>query len=117
MLFYLAGHSEATVGDITRALNASPAGTSTLLSRMETAGLITRTTDQRDRRSLRVTLSPVGREALTEAQAALSELNEHLTHGFDGAELAVVQRWLEHAAAFDEQGDGQTDDTRSAAAG
>ncbi|GAA4922982.1 transcriptional regulator, MarR family [Stackebrandtia albiflava] len=98
VLFHLGGNPGATVGDITRALHASPAGASGLLARMETAGLITRTPDADDRRSLRVALTPAGREALASARSALGELNAHLVDGFTDEELAVVARWLGHAA-------------------
>lgn len=97
MLFHLATHPDATVGDITTALGGSPAGVSGLLTRMEKTGLITRTPDPHDRRTLHVALTPTGRDALTHARAALEDLNGHLTDGFTPEELATVHRWLTHA--------------------
>lgn len=69
-----------------------------MLARMEAAGLITRTPDEQDRRTLRVALTPAGRVALAEARDALADLNAHLTAGFNASELDVVRRWLERVA-------------------
>ncbi|MFE7408695.1 MarR family winged helix-turn-helix transcriptional regulator [Isoptericola sp. NPDC057559] len=96
VLLHLADYPGATIGEVTTALQASPAGTSGLLARMEHADLVRRRTDPDDRRTVRLDLTPAGTAALDDVRAALAELNDRLTDGFSPDELAVVARWLEH---------------------
>ncbi|MBE9938605.1 MarR family winged helix-turn-helix transcriptional regulator, partial [Cellulosimicrobium cellulans] len=95
-LLHLATHPGATIGEVTAALQASPAGTSGLLARMERAELVRRRPDPDDRRTVRLDLTPTGTAALDDVRAALAELNDRLTEGFTPDELATVARWLEH---------------------
>ena len=97
VLLHLADHPGATIGEVTAALQASPAGTSGLLVRMEGAGLVRRRPDPDDGRTVRLDLTPVGTATLDDVRAALAELNDRLTDGFSPGELAVVARWLDHA--------------------
>ncbi len=96
VLLHLADHPGATIGEVTTALQASPAGTSGLLARMERADLVRRRTDPDDRRTVRLDLTPTGTASLDDVRAALAELNDRLTDGFTDDELATVSRWLEH---------------------
>jgi len=96
VLLHLAHHPGATIGDVTAALQTSPAGTSGLLARMERADLVRRRADPDDRRTVRLDLTPAGTAALDDVRAALAELNDRLTDGFSPDELATVARWLEH---------------------
>jgi DNA-binding MarR family transcriptional regulator len=96
VLLHLADHPGATIGEVTAALAASPAGASGLLARMERAGLVRRRADPDDGRTVRLDLTPAGTAALADVRAALAELNDRLTDGFSPDELAVVARWLEH---------------------
>ena len=98
VLLHLADHPGATIGEVTAALRASPAGTSGLLARMERADLVRRRADPDDRRTVRLDLTPTGASALDDVRAALAELNDRLTDGFTPDELATVARWLEHVA-------------------
>ena len=96
VLLHLADHPDATIGEVTVALQASPAGASGLLARMERADLVRRRTDPDDRRTVRLDLTPTGTAALDDVRTALTELNDRLTDGFTDDELATVSRWLEH---------------------
>ncbi|MFE5311001.1 MarR family winged helix-turn-helix transcriptional regulator [Isoptericola sp. NPDC056605] len=96
VLLHLADHPGATVGEVTAALEASPAGASGLLARMERADLVRRRADPDDRRTVRLDLTPTGTAALDDVRAALAEVNDRLTDGFTDDELATVARWLEH---------------------
>ncbi|MFC7876711.1 MarR family winged helix-turn-helix transcriptional regulator [Isoptericola sp. NPDC057391] len=96
VLLHLADHPGATIGEVTTALQASPAGASGLLARMERADLVRRRTDPDDRRTVRLDLTPTGTAALDDVRTALAELNDRLTDGFTDDELATVSRWLEH---------------------
>ena len=100
VLFHLAGREHALIGDVTAALDASPSGMSGLISRLEKAGLISRTTDPGDARAVRLALTAAGRRAVESAHGAVADLNAHLNAGFTPAELEVVSRWLTHATAL-----------------
>ncbi|MBP3043022.1 MarR family transcriptional regulator [Arthrobacter jiangjiafuii] len=98
VLLHLMGHPGASTGEVAEAVDASPAGLSGLLSRLEKAGLITRAPDAVDRRTIRVNLTIEGKAALGVVQSALNELNGKITDGFSAEELAVVARWLRHVS-------------------
>ncbi|WP_146360333.1 MarR family winged helix-turn-helix transcriptional regulator [Arthrobacter yangruifuii] len=96
VLLYLSACPGASTGEVAEAVDASPAGLSGLLSRLERAGLLTRSPDPADRRIVRVHLTADGKAALGVVKSALSELNGKITDGFSAQELAVVARWLQH---------------------
>ncbi|GIF04313.1 MarR family winged helix-turn-helix transcriptional regulator [Actinoplanes siamensis] len=96
VLFYLAGHENALIGDVTAALGASPSGMSGLVARLERSGCVSRSPDPGDARAVRLALTPHGQRAVGRARELVDDLNVQLTAGFDEAEVAVVQRWLEH---------------------
>ncbi|WP_461170879.1 MarR family winged helix-turn-helix transcriptional regulator [Arthrobacter sp. Z1-15] len=98
VLLYLATRPGASTGEVADAVDASPAGLSGLLSRLEKSGLITRAPDPADRRTIRVNLTDDGKAALGAVQFVLGELNGKITDGFSAEELAVVARWLRHVA-------------------
>jgi DNA-binding MarR family transcriptional regulator len=96
VLFYLAGHENALIGDVTAALGASPSGMSGLVNRLERGGCVTRSPDPDDARAVRLALTARGQAAVSRARELVDDLNAQLTAGFNDAEVAVVQRWLEH---------------------
>ncbi len=100
VLFHLARHDDALVGDVTAALCASPSGMSGLISRLEKGGFVRKTPDPADARAVRLALTPLGREAVTTARAVVHELGGRLGDGFTAAELATVARWLDHTAGL-----------------
>lgn len=100
VLMYLRQNPRATMGELTSALRASPAGASGLLARMESTGLVIRTPDESDQRVTRVSLTEWGTEAAAESRTALDDLNAALNTGFDDAELATVARWLTQAGTI-----------------
>lgn len=95
VLFYLAKHDGALVGDVAAALGGSVSGVSGLLSRLATAGLLTKAPDPDDARAVRVHLTDAGRERLADAGIVLAELNDQLSDGFTESEPQVVARWLD----------------------
>ena len=98
VLFYVAGNPAATTGQVAEALHGSAAGTSGLLARMESAGLIQRTLDPEDRRSIRISLAPAGEDAMKDVRTAVFDLNGLVTDGFSAQELETVARWLAHVS-------------------
>lgn len=59
----------ATVGELAERLQAAPNGTAALVSRCETAGLVTRKTDPTDRRQVQVHLTAKGETFLLDLAA------------------------------------------------
>ena len=98
VLFYVAGNPGAATGEVAEAIRGSAAGTSGLLARMEKAGLIRRTPDPGDRRTIRVSLAPAGAEAMDDVRSAIAELDGLVTDGFNAQELETVARWLAHVS-------------------
>ncbi|MBD7994544.1 MarR family transcriptional regulator [Arthrobacter sp. Sa2CUA1] len=98
VLFHVAAHPAATTGQVADALHGSAAGTSGLLARMESAGLIHRTLDPDDRRSIRISLAPAGKDTMNDVQQAVIDLNGLVTDGFSVQELDTVARWLAHVS-------------------
>ncbi|BEL08066.1 MarR family winged helix-turn-helix transcriptional regulator [Actinoplanes sichuanensis] len=94
VLFHLAAHDNALVGDVSAALCASPSGISGLVSRLEKGGFLVKTPDSADARAVRLALTPAGREAVAAAKEVVRELNAEISDGFTDAELDVVARWL-----------------------
>ncbi|MBO3741257.1 MarR family winged helix-turn-helix transcriptional regulator [Actinoplanes flavus] len=94
VLFHLAAHGDALIGDVGAALGASPSGVSGLVSRLEKGGFVAKAPDAGDARAVRLTLTPLGRQAVGAAREVVAELNAELTDGFTAAELDVVARWL-----------------------
>lgn len=98
VLFHVAAAPGTTTGDVASALHGSAAGTSGLLSRMEQSGLITRSPDSADRRTIRVELAPAGEDAMADIREAITDLNALITDGFSAEELETVARWLRHVS-------------------
>ncbi|WP_430788956.1 MarR family winged helix-turn-helix transcriptional regulator [Actinoplanes sp. G11-F43] len=96
VLFHLAQHDNALIGDVSAAMCASPSGMSGLVSRLEKGGLVAKTPDPADARAVRLSLTPAGRETVGLAKSVVRELNAEMSDGFTDAELAVVARWLGH---------------------
>jgi DNA-binding MarR family transcriptional regulator len=71
VLALLADGAPHTVGNLQRGLNHRPSTLSGILERLEGRGLVTRTLNDNDRRSLLVTVTPSGRAA---AQAVIDAL-------------------------------------------
>ena len=94
LLFVLGQRDGVLMGEAGAALDLGPPGISGLVDRMTAAGLIERRADPDDGRAWRLWLTPVGRTALTQSKAGLSEINARLAEGFTDAEIDVVARWL-----------------------
>jgi DNA-binding MarR family transcriptional regulator len=72
LLLHVRGFPErqwATVGELAQRLQAAPNGTAALVSRCETAGLVTRRADRSDRRQVQVHLTEQGEQLLLELAA------------------------------------------------
>lgn len=98
VLLYVSSHPGASTGEVASAVQASAAGLSGLLSRMEASGLILRTPDPADARTIRLSLTSAGTQALGVVRESINELNTRINEGFTPEELATVARWLKHVS-------------------
>jgi DNA-binding MarR family transcriptional regulator len=88
----------------------SESGVSRLLVRMETAGLVTRSPSDEDRRGVEIALTEKGCAALTAATPALLDQVANLfTNKLTATDLAALQRVLNKLLADPETGAEQTD--------
>lgn len=65
VLEYLAGHDQAKPSDLLELMRSSPAAVTTLLDRMQKAGLVLREKDSADKRIVRLSITAFGRDELT----------------------------------------------------
>jgi MarR family transcriptional regulator, organic hydroperoxide resistance regulator len=77
-------------------LGLESAGTTGLVARLERQGLARRTPEKRDRRAVRIHITPKGRRTVERAAPILGELSRQMTEGFTAAQVAVVRRFLDH---------------------
>ncbi|MBF5006105.1 MarR family winged helix-turn-helix transcriptional regulator [Diaphorobacter caeni] len=96
VLFSLAKHDGATMGNLSQALDLVPSAVSGLVQRMEALGWVQRRSCGLDARTQRVWLLPAGGEQLPALHSALKRINADLSRGFSSAELEIVGRWLAH---------------------
>lgn len=99
VLFILAARDDAPIGELAETLDTSMSGMSGLISRLERAGLVSRSVDPDDRRSARIRITEAGALAVADGREGLRELNGILTDGFSADEIEVVDRWLTHVAS------------------
>jgi DNA-binding MarR family transcriptional regulator len=109
-LFVIPPQGAATVGDVAEALQLAQSAASTLLQRMEKAGLVERFEDDADRRATRVRLTQSGRGARAEAAKRVARMNAALADGFSASDLAIIARFLEQVSARARAFDTEEDD-------
>jgi MarR family transcriptional regulator, organic hydroperoxide resistance regulator len=99
-LFAIQSQEGCQLKDLTAQLQLKNSAVTGLVGRMEDNGLIQRQPCEQDGRSTRLYLTDKGREVLAEAQPLLARVNAQLTKDFTNDELAVVARFLQHAASI-----------------
>lgn len=99
-LIALGNRDGRTLSELSTATGTGQAATTTLARRMEAQGLVERRPDDKDARFQRVRLTEKGRDARDEVYAMIAALNTALEAGFTADEIAVVDRFLRHAASL-----------------
>jgi len=99
VLFYLHAHEGAALSDLAHALAMGLPGTSGLVDRMVTAGLVERRAHDHDGRQWQLFLTRRGHATRDVASTIAADLNTKLAGDFTDKELEVVARWLAHVAA------------------
>ena len=94
-LWILGRVGSMTQRDLTEHLGIQPGSASELIGKLETAGRLTRTTSEQDRRTQDVTLTEAGRERLREIETAWRETREHRFDALTGEEQAQLLALLE----------------------
>jgi DNA-binding MarR family transcriptional regulator len=99
-LFILADREEATAGQLAKAAELNPASVTGMLDHLEREGIVTRRRSDRDRRSVLVTLTDLGREVLDAKRERWRSIwNEHL-QSFPAEDLAAAGRVLRGISAM-----------------
>jgi DNA-binding MarR family transcriptional regulator len=96
-LYVLANHGPATPTELARRVNLTTGSASRMIDRLERAGFVRRSRDDRDRR--RVLIQPVP-EAVARVGGQYDALNDRHRHdlaGFDADDLRTILRFLEDA--------------------
>lgn len=96
VLFSLAQHDGATMGELAHTLNTLPSALSGLVQRMEMQHWVQRQNCELDARTQRVWLRPAGQAQIPPLKQSLRRLNTDLVHGFSNEEMTIVARWLKH---------------------
>ena len=95
LLLALNGHGGCTQAELSRRLHIKSPTVTVMLDKMERSGLVERRQDARDKRKLRIFLTPSGTDVTERAQAVVREISAALIAGIDGGELAVFCSVLE----------------------
>jgi DNA-binding MarR family transcriptional regulator len=90
-------HGERTIGELATGLGVSLGWSSRIVSELEAAGLVIRTTDPDDRRVVRVTLAPEALAIVEHAYRWRGDAIEHALAGLDPEGRAAVRTFLRRA--------------------
>lgn len=103
-LFCIRGDHGISVGELATELDLAQSAASGLAQRLESAGLVERSADPGDGRSVRLVLTRLGRRRREEAIRIAHAGNAGLTAGFSSSEIAIVARWLARTGTATETG-------------
>ncbi|RYE92724.1 MAG: MarR family transcriptional regulator [Myxococcales bacterium] len=93
-LYHLARQPGCSATDLAGALDLNKSAVSTMLQRLERAGLIAQTPNPRDARGSCLSLTAKGETVRTQSVALTRKLQAEITQGFDEAELDTVARFF-----------------------
>ena len=95
VLDFLQDHDGAMQNDIAKGCHIEPSSLSTILGGMERAGLLERSTRDKNRRTVYVRLTDLGREQCRRLNAIFAAAEEEALRGFSPQEMQQVQTLLE----------------------
>ncbi|MGV0758675.1 enoyl-CoA hydratase-related protein [Tistrella mobilis] len=93
-LFVLGERGPSSVTALGAALDLGQSATSTLVQKLETAGLVARTDDPADRRAVTLRLTERGEAIRRVAARRANDLTRRMAHGLSPEERAVIAHWL-----------------------
>lgn len=85
--------------DLAQRLGIKPSSLTTMVGRMERAGVIERQKNEADQRSFHVYLTPKGRRAAKKLRAVIRFINERNLAGFRSEEKILFLRFMEQMTA------------------
>jgi len=98
-LFVLERQDGCPLGQLADALSINASAATATLERLERAGLARRRPGTADRRVVCAWLTDAGRQLARRAKPLVQRRNRDLLAGFDAAEIAVIQRFVETVIA------------------
>jgi DNA-binding MarR family transcriptional regulator len=93
-LFCIRREDGITVSELAADLDLAQSAASGLAQRLESTGLVTRSPNPEDGRSIRLVLTRLGRKRRDEAIEIAQQGNQALSAGLSEAEMEIVARWL-----------------------
>jgi DNA-binding MarR family transcriptional regulator len=101
-LFCIRSEEGVTVGELAAALDLAQSAASGLAQRLENSGLVSRSPNPQDGRSVRLVLTRSGRKRREDAIRIAQRANDALIEGLNEAEIDVVARWLKRVGTATE---------------
>lgn len=102
-LLLLSQLGDCKISELATRLGLGKPAATTLVVRMEKAGLLRRGFDKNDARARILELTPKGRTALNGVNQMIVSLDQELTTGFSAQELEIVARFLRQASQLTHQ--------------
>ena len=94
LLFLLRQDDGRTMTALSKALAVKNATLTGLIDRLERSGLVMRKASRKDRRAIRIYLTPAGIEECDKAKPVIKRANEEIKYGFSREEIDVFKRVL-----------------------
>ncbi|WP_327323944.1 MarR family transcriptional regulator [Streptomyces sp. NBC_01210] len=94
--------AELSAGELSAALKLSPAATTTVIDRLERAGLVTRSRDAANRRRVLVTATDSARAAEAEVYLPVGAAGAEALSRYDEDQLATILNFLQAARQVQE---------------
>ncbi|HEX5598947.1 MAG TPA: MarR family transcriptional regulator [Micromonosporaceae bacterium] len=98
----LASDNPLSAGALTTALKLSPAATTTVIDRLECAGLVTRTRDAENRRRVMVTATPAALAVEQDIYAPVGAAGHQALQRYTSDQLAMILDFLQTARQVQE---------------
>lgn len=93
-LFVIAQNDPCHPSDIAKSLDMNKSAVTTLVTRLESAGFISRQADPKDGRAQLICLSRKGKDTMRRSIPFTKQANAELLSGFTIEEVAVIERFL-----------------------
>jgi DNA-binding MarR family transcriptional regulator len=101
-LLTLSEQGAVKITHLAKALDLKKAAASTLVSRLEAEGLLSRGHDDRDARAAVVELTPLGEQKALQVGAMIAGFDETLQTGLSQSEIEVVRRFFSRIMVLEE---------------
>lgn len=93
-LYYVAKNPRCSASDVATVLDLNKSAMSSMVGRLERAGMLRREPNPKDARGSLLSLTPQGEEVRARSLVLVRKLTTELTKGFSEGEVDVVARFL-----------------------